>query len=318
MEFKDYYQTLGVARTATPEEIKKSYRKLARKYHPDVSKEKDAKHRMAEVNEANEVLSDAERRAAYDALLDRRARGGGREFEPPPDWDHDFQFTPGGGAGMGGDEYSDFFSQLFGRAAQASRARRGGAEARLRGEDRHARIEIDLRDAYDGATRAITLRGTRLDARGAVVADERTLEVQIPKGVKTGQQVRLAGQGGEGYGGAPAGDLYLEVHFAPDPRYHVHGRDVTETVPVAPWEAALGASIEVPTPSGRVQLTLPAGSKSGRKLRLKGRGIPGQPPGDLYVQIEIALPPADTAKARELYQTMAREMAFDPRRSMED
>jgi curved DNA-binding protein len=318
MEFKDYYQTLGVAKSATPEEIKKSYRKLARKYHPDVSKESDAKARMTELNEANEVLSDPERRAAYDALAARRASGRhtGREFEPPPDWDAGFDFAAADDTG----DHSDFFSQLFGRAAHASRARRahGGAEPRLRGEDRHAAIEIDLRDAYEGATRGITLRAARLDASGAVVADDKTLQVQIPKGVRAGQQIRLAGQGGEGFGGGPAGDLYLEINFAPNARYRVDGRDVTETVPVAPWEAALGGPIEVPTPSGRVQVNVPPDSKAGRRLRLKGRGIPGHPPGDLYVQLEIVLPPADTAKARELYDTMARELAFDPRQSMGD
>jgi curved DNA-binding protein len=316
MEFKDYYAVLGVAREATPEEIKKSYRKLARKYHPDVSKEPDAKHRMAEINEANEVLSDAERRAAYDQLVRRREAGGfgadGRGFEPPPDWDAGFDF---GGAEVG-EDYSDFFAQLFGRAARASRARGGGRGAQFRGQDQHAAIEIELRDAYEGTTRALQLRGARLDAEGKVVPEERTLQVRIPKGVKEGQQIRLAGQGGAGFGGGAAGDLYLEVRFAPDARYKIDGRDVTQTTPVAPWEAALGARIEVATPSGRVQLAVPANSRGGRKLRLKGRGIPGDPPGDLYVQLEIVLPSADSAKARELYETMARELAFDPRASM--
>ncbi|HSN32189.1 MAG TPA: DnaJ C-terminal domain-containing protein [Ideonella sp.] len=313
MEFKDYYAILGVPHTATSEEVKKSYRKLARKYHPDVSKEPDARHRMAEINEANEVISDPERRAAYDELVRRREAGHHAEFEPPPDWAqaHHFDFA-------GGDEdYSDFFSQLFGRAARASQARRTGAEPRMHGEDRHARVEIDLRDAYEGATRTLTLRGARLDERGRVVADERTLQVQIPRGVKAGQQIRLAGQGGAGYGGAPAGDLYLEVAFAPDQRYQVDGRDVTQTVPVAPWEAALGASIEVPTPSGRVHLTVPPNSRPGRRLRLKGRGIPGSPAGDLYVQLEIALPSAERPAARALYEQMARELAdFDARAAL--
>jgi curved DNA-binding protein len=314
MVFKHYYATLGVARDATQEEIKKSYRKLARKYHPDVSKESDAKARMAEINEANEVLSDAERRAAYDALARRREAGAGADFQPPPDWDAGFDF---GGAEVG-EDYSDFFASLFGRAARAARARAGGgAQPSFRGEDRHAAIEIDLRDAYEGATRAISLRAARLDANGAVVPEERTLQVRIPKGVREGQQIRLGGQGGAGFNGAAAGDLYLEVRFAPDARYSIDGRDVTQRVPVAPWEAALGARIEVPTPSGRVQLNVPANSRAGRKLRLKGRGIPGDSPGDLYVQLEIALPSADDAKARAIYETMARELAsFDPRASM--
>ncbi len=312
MEFRDYYQSLGVARGASADEIKKAYRKLARKYHPDVSKEADAEARMREVNEAYAVLSDPEKRAAYDELGNRY--GAGQEFQPPPDWGAGFEFSgDGGGAGVHDEAFSDFFSSLFGRAGRGRGA--GGAGAhRMRGDDHHARILIDLSDVYEGATRAITLRGARLDDAGRVVTDERVLNVRIPKGLAEGQQIRLAGQGAPGFGGGPAGDLYLEVQFRPDPRYRVQGRDVYETVPVAPWEAALGATIEVPTPSGRVQVTVPAGSQTGRKLRLKGRGIPGDPPGSLYLQLEVVLPPADSEKARKLYETMARELAFDPRR----
>ncbi|HMN66871.1 MAG TPA: DnaJ C-terminal domain-containing protein [Burkholderiaceae bacterium] len=316
MEFRDYYQSLGVARGASADEIKKAYRKLARKYHPDVSKEADAEARMREVNEAYAVLSDPEKRAAYDELGNRY--GAGQEFQPPPDWGAGFEFSGdgGGGAGMHDEAFSDFFSSLFGRAGRArGPGGAGGAGAhRMRGGDHHARILIDLSDVYEGATRAITLRGARLDDAGRVVTDERVLNVRIPKGLAEGQQIRLAGQGAPGFGGGPAGDLYLEVQFRPDPRYRVQGRDVYETVPVAPWEAALGATIEVPTPSGRVQVTVPAGSQTGRKLRLKGRGIPGDPPGSLYLQLEVVLPPADSEKARKLYETMARELAFDPRR----
>jgi curved DNA-binding protein len=316
MEFRDYYQSLGVARGASADEIKKAYRKLARKYHPDVSKEADAEARMREVNEAYAVLSDPEKRAAYDELGNRY--GAGQEFQPPPDWGAGFEFSGdgGGGAGMHDEAFSDFFSSLFGRAGRArGPGGAGGAGAhRMRGGDHHARILIDLSDVYEGATRAITLRGARLDDAGRVVTDERVLNVRIPKGLAEGQQIRLAGQGAPGSGGGPAGDLYLEVQFRPDPRYRVQGRDVHETVPVAPWEAALGATIEVPTPSGRVQVSVPAGSQTGRKLRLKGRGIPGDPPGSLYLQLEVVLPPADSEKARKLYETMASELAFDPRR----
>ena len=175
---------------------------------------------------------------------------------------------------------------------------------------------IELADAYHGAAQTITLRAARLDPAGHVVTEERTLKVQIPKGVKEGQHIRLAGQGSPGFGGGTAGDLYLEVHFKPDSRYRVEGRDVHESVPVTPWEAALGAAIEVPTPAGSVRVNVPAGSQSGRKLRLKERGIPGNPPGDLYLVLEIVLPPADTNKARQLYETMAREMDFNPRQGM--
>jgi curved DNA-binding protein len=310
MEFRDYYQTLGVARGAPVDEIKKAYRKLARKYHPDVSKEADAERRMREVNEAYAVLSDPEKRVAYDELGNRY--GAGQEFQPPPDWGAGFEFSGSGAPGdMHDESFSDFFSSLFGRAGRG----RGAAGAqRMRGGDHHARILIELADVYEGATRAITLRGARVDDSGRVVTDQRVLNVRIPKGLAEGQQIRLAGQGAPGLAGGPPGDLYLEVQFRPDPRYRVQGRDVHETVPVAPWEAALGATIEVPTPSGRVQVSVPAGSQTGRKLRLKGRGIPGDPPGSLYLQLEVVLPPADTDKARKLYETMARELAFDPRR----
>lgn len=308
MEFKDYYQTLGVAKTATADEIKKAYRKMARKYHPDVSKEPDAESRMKDVNEANAVLSDPEKRAAYDQLGSRYQ--GGQEFQPPPNWDAGFEFSGGDSTGAHMDGFSDFFANLFGQAGGSRKA--GGYQ--MRGEDHHAKILIDLADAYQGATRAISLHTSQLDAQGRVAMKEHTLNVQIPKGVKEGQHIRLAGQGSPGVGGGTAGDLYLEIHFNPDPRYRVEGRDVYETVPVAPWEAALGATIETPTPSGPVHVKVPAGSQGGRKMRLKGRGIPGAAPGDLYVVLEVVLPPADTDKARAVYESMARELAFDPRR----
>lgn len=310
MEFKDYYQILGVEKTAPADEIKKAYRKLARKYHPDVSKEPDAEKRMKEVNEAYAVLSDPEKRAVYDQLGGRWQTG--QDFQPPPGWDAGFEFSGDGAHGAQAADFSDFFASLFGRAGRDS----GTGDYQMRGGDHHAKILIDLPDAYHGATRTIALRAAKLDASGRVVTEERTLNVQIPTGVKEGQHIRLAGQGSPGMGGGPAGDLYLEVHFGPDPRYRVEGRDVYETVPVAPWEATLGASIEVPTPSGNVQVKVPAGSQAGRKLRLKGRGIPGNPPGDLYLVLEVALPPADTDKARQIYQTMARELAFNPRQKL--
>jgi curved DNA-binding protein len=307
MEFRDYYQSLGVARDASADEIKKAYRKLARKYHPDVSKEADAERRMRELNEAYAVLSDPGKRAAYDGLGSRY--GAGQEFQPPPDWGAGFEFSGPDDGAAPDDAFSDFFASLFGRAGGHGR---GGQ--RMRGNDQRARIVIDLSDTYQGATRTITLSGAHHDATGRVVTRQRTLDVRIPKGLAEGQQIRLAGQGNPGLGGGPPGDLYLEVQFRRDGRYRVEGRDVHATVPVAPWEAALGATIEVPTPSGTVQVTIPAGSQAGRKLRLKGRGIPGDPPGSLYFELEVVLPPADTDKARKLYETMARELAFDPRR----
>ncbi|MBB1521099.1 DnaJ C-terminal domain-containing protein [Aquipseudomonas guryensis] len=312
MEFKDYYQMLGVDKTADADAIKKAYRKLARKYHPDVSKEADAEVRMKEVNEAYAVLGDVEKRAAYDQLGGRYQDG--QEFQPPPGWDNGFEFSGGDFSAADLGEYSDFFANLFGQAGRG-RHRQGWAESR-RGEDHHAKIVIELRDAYAGATRTITLRGARPDAQGRMTMQEHSLNVQIPKGIREGQQIRLSGQGSPGFGGGPAGDLYLEVHFQADARYRVDGRDVYETLPVTPWEAALGASIEAPTPSGKVQVKIPAHSQTGRKLRLKGRGIPGEPAGDLYLLLEVVLPPADTDKARQLYEMMAQELPFNPRQSM--
>lgn len=307
MEFKDYYKTLGVERAATAEEIKKSYRKLARKYHPDVSKEPDAERRMQEVNEANDVLSDPEKRAAYDQLAGQYQAG--HDFQPPPDWDAGFEFSDGGFGATG--DYSDFFTSLFKRPG---RGRHTGS-FQMRGEDHHAKIMIDLIDTYSGATRPITLRSAQEDAQGRVVMKDRTLNVQIPKGIREGQHIRLAGQGNPGLGGGGAGDLYLEVVFKTDSRYRVEDRDVYQTLPVAPWEAALGASVDVSTLAGPVSIKVPAGSQNGRKLRLKGRGIPANPAGDLYLVLEVLLPPADSDKARQLYETMARELAFNPRQA---
>lgn len=309
MEFRDYYQVLGVERGASADEIRRAYRKLARKYHPDVSKATDAEQRMKEINEANAVLSDPERRAAYDQL--GRGFQAGQDFRPPPDWDAGFEFTRRGPGGDAGD-FSDFFSNLFGGMGHGQR----GAHFRARGEDHHAKIVIDLDDAFHGATREVTLRAPQLDPHGHVSMRERVLKVRIPKGVRDGQHIRLAGQGMAGSGGGAAGDLYLEVHFRPHPRYRVDGRDVHETVPVAPWEAALGASIDVPTPAGTVSVRVPPGSQTGRKLRLKGRGIPAADPGDLYLVLEVVLPPADSDAARQLYETMARELAFNPRQGL--
>ena len=308
MEFKDYYQILGVPRDAGADAIKKAFRKLARKYHPDVSKEQDAEARMKEVNEAYAVLSDPEKRAAYDQL--GRGYRPGEEFRPPPGWDSGFEFSGSGFATADAADFSDFFAELFGRMGGGGGRRGFGA----RGEDHHAKILLDLEAAYGGGTRTITLRSPRQDRSGRVVLTEHSLEVRIPKGVREGQVIRLAGQGAPGVGGAPPGDLYLEVHFEPHPRYRVEGRDVYATLPVTPWEAALGATVKTRVPDGSVEVRIPPGSSSGRKLRLRGRGLPGKPPGDLYLVLEIQLPPADTPRARELYETMARELAFDPRK----
>lgn len=308
MEYKDYYQTLGVEKNASADDIKKAYRKLVRKFHPDLSKASDAEKRTKEINEAYDVLGDAEKRTAYDEL--GRGQRSGQPFQPPPDWGSSYDF------GAGGASADDFFSDLFAHAGRRAGARGSGAHFKMRGDDIHAAITVPLHDAYHGANRTITLRAPERDASGRVVTRERSLSVDVPKGVVPGQQLRLAGQGHPGVNGGAAGDLFLEIQLQPDARYRVDGRDVYENVPVAPWEAALGAHIDVPTPSGTVQVSVPAGSQSGRKLRLRARGIPGHPPGDLYLILDLVLPPATDERARELYQKMAREMAFNPRAGM--
>ena len=316
MEFKDYYETLGVGREATADEIKKAFRKLARKYHPDVSKEADAEARMKEVNEAYAVLSDPEKRAAYDQL--GRGWQPGQDFHPPPDWDAGFEFSGRGFSPNEAADFSDFFAELFGRAGggHAGFHRRGEAFS-MRGEDHHAKVLLDLEDAFHGATRQISLRVPELDVEGHLQVKTRTLQVKIPKGVHAGQIIRLAGQGAPGAGGAPAGDLLLEVHFRPHPSLQPDGRDLHMRLPVAPWEAALGGIVEVKLPDGSVKVRIPQGAQSGRHLRVRGKGIPGSPPGDLLLNLQVVLPPVDTPRAREIYETMARELAFDPRRPVE-
>lgn len=312
MEFKDYYKTLDVSRDATAEEIKKSFRRLARKFHPDVSKETDAESKMKEVNEAYAVLSDPEKRAAYDQL----GQGGfqpGSDFQPPPGWDSGFEFSGRGFDGAQAADFSDFFAQLFGGKMGAG-ARHN--HHRMRGEDHHAKIMLELEDSYHGATRSLTLRMPKLDNQGRTVLAEHTLNVRIPKGVHAGQVIRLAGQGGPGHAGAASGDLFLEVHFNPHNRYRIENKDVYATLPIAPREAALGAMVKIPVPDGVVEVRVPENSQSGRKLRLKGRGIPAATPGDLYLVLEVVLPPAATEKAREFYQTMAQELEFNPRQNL--
>jgi curved DNA-binding protein len=314
MEFKDYYKVLGVERTASEDEVKKAFRKLARKHHPDVNKAPGAAARMQELNEAYDVLRDAQKRAAYDQI--GQGVQGGQDFQPPPGWDAGFEFSGGPPGGADFADHSDFFEALFGGARRGGR-QRGGPAARARGQDHHAKIAIPLSDAFHGATRTLTLQSPELDPTGHVVLRERQLSVNIPKGIRAGQQIRLAGQGTPGLGGEAAGDLYLEVQFEPHSRYRVDGRDLYLTLPVAPWEAALGAAVPVPTPDGQLEMNVPAGSQTGRKLRLKGRGIPGGTPGDLYVVLEVVLPPADSDQAKALYRQMAADLTFDPRRDLE-
>lgn len=302
MEFQDYYQILGVKQGASDDEIKAAYRKLARKYHPDKNKEAGAEDKFKAISEAYEVLHDKQKRAAYDNL---RAGGyrGGDQFRPPPGWQQQapggFEFRDFGGGDAGG--FSDFFESLFGGRAAGARAQRGP----MRGNDVRAAVEIDLRTAYAGGKQRLGLR----DASG-----ERTLEVNIPAGILPGKVIRLAGQGEPGFNGGPAGDLLLEVQVRSDPQFALHGRDVEVEVPVSPWEAALGAKVPVPTLGGDVELRIPPGSRSGRKLRLKGRGMPGHTPGDQIVTLSIQIPAANDGKAKAAYQAFEKAFpGFDPR-----
>lgn len=296
MQFKDYYQTLGVEPGAGEAEIKTAYRRLARKYHPDVSKEAGAEDKFKAVSEAYEVLRDTAKRAQYDQL---RAGGfrSGEEFRPPPGFG-----GPPGGQGYGfefeqGDDgggFSDFFESLFGRR-RPGQPGPGGPRQAPPGDTR-ARLSVPLELAYTGGKQRIGVDG-------------RTLEVGIPAGVKPGQVIRLAGQGGGGR------HLLLEVDYRPHPDFEVDGRNVLHVLPVAPWEAALGANVEVPTLGGPVTVRVPAGSDSGRKLRLRGRGLPGQPAGDQIVELEVRTPKADTEDREAFYRQMAETFDFDARRA---
>ncbi len=313
MDYKDYYKILGVARDASQEEIKRVYRRLARKFHPDVSKEANAEERFKEVQEAYEVLKDPEKRAAYDQLGSNWRSG--QEFRPPPDWGRGFEFTS-----FGADEdsgFSDFFASLFGsRSPFGQRSARPGGNFARSGQDHVAKIQIDLEDAFRGGTQTIELKSPQVSDDGRVLVKPRTLRVSIPAGVVEGQRIRLAGQGSAGTNGGPAGDLYLEVSFRPHRLFQVEGRDVTLTLPVAPWEAALGATVQTPTLAGPVELRIPPGAKSDQKLRLKGRGLPGSTPGDQYVVLKIVLPPATTPEARALFEKMKETLPFNPREGM--
>jgi curved DNA-binding protein len=302
VNYKDYYKIMAVDKTATQDEIKTSYRKLARKFHPDVSKEKDAETRFKDINEAYEVLRDKEKRAAYDQL-GSNWKAGQSGFTPPPSWQDQYQ-QGGGNFNAGGQgDFSDFFESLFGGGfggpQQATRGRRS-----MQGQDSNAKILIDLQDAYSGATRNFTLQDQVIDQQGRTQTKDRTLKVSIPKGIKPGQKIRLKKQGQAGVGGAPNGDLYLEVGFNPDPLYVIDGADITTELSISPWQAALGEKVKVPTPTGHIDLSLPKLISSGSKMRLKGRGLPCKVAGDFFVKLKIVFPKSLSAEEEALYQSM--------------
>jgi len=318
VKFKDYYETLGVTRSATADEIRKTYRRLARKYHPDVNKSPDAENKFKEIAEAYEVLGDPQKRKKYDDFgSDYRE---GDEFRPPPGWENvSYQFygSPHGAHGgpsaagfspedLGG--FSDFFETLFGGAGDM-----GGAFHRARGEDHEAGMTVSLDEAFHGAKKTISLQTARVDENGRVQRQSRTYNVRIPPGTVDGMRIRLAGQGGAAFGQGAAGDLYLRVSIAQHPVFKCSGRDLEVKVPVAPWEAALGARVNVPTMEGRAALTIAPGAQGGQRFRLKGKGFPGRPPGDLFATVEIVVPKSLSTEERRLFEELAKVSSFRPR-----
>lgn len=316
MDFKDYYKVMGLPVKATAAEIKQAYRKLAKKFHPDVSKEQDAGARFQEIGEAYEVLSNTEKRVEYDQLKTLHTAGGGRRSASP-------------GAHMSDDEarsqFNDIFESAFGtdsnsrRGYQSTRDNNRDPFFSYKGKDLHHRLVVLLEEAAKGGQRTLKLEVPTADARGDIYSKSKTLNVKIPAGVLPLQLIRLAGQGGTGFGGETNGDLFLEIEFAPHPLFAVAGRDILLDLPVAPWEAALGTKVEVPTLTGTINLTIPEGSVSGKKLRLKGRGIGLSPTGDQIITLQVTLPAKHSTKAKELYQQLAEvETSFKPRSAMQN
>lgn len=311
MEYRDYYQILGVSKDATPDEIKKQYRRMARKYHPDVSKEKDAEEKFKAMKEAYEVLKDPEKRKAYDQMGSQF--NGGDSFTPPPEWSYQHADNKGGDHFSEAD-FSDFFESLFGQQRHSTRQRQSFKRP---GQDQHTKITITLDEAFKGSTKQLSLTQPTLDeATGAVVRKTKQLKVKIPAGVTQGQQIRLADQGGAGVNGGKNGDLYLEVTIAAHPFFKLDKKDIYLNLPVTPWEAALGEKVQVPTLGGLISFSLPENAQSGQKIRLKGRGLPGSNVGDQYIILSVQIPPAKTQAQKSVYLQMQKEMPFNPREGL--
>lgn len=327
VKFKDYYEILGVPRNASDEDIKKAYRKLARKYHPDVNKSPGAEARFKEVGEANEVLSDPQKRARYDQLGANWQAG--QDFRPPPGYGnmhYEFRGAPGGARGfnpqdMGG--FSDFFEAIFGQQFTGGRPGQrsamwepGEEESFPGGGDQEVSITISLEEAYHGATKSIRLQSNEPDARGRMQTQTKTYQVKIPAGISEGSRIRLAGQGARGPGNGPAGDLYMKVQIAPHPTFKVNGHDLELELPITPWEAALGAKVNIPTMEGSASVAIAAGTESGQRLRLRGKGLrqgKGLEPGDLLVSLKIVVPKRMSSRERELFEELAKVSSFNPR-----
>ncbi|HTO45172.1 MAG TPA: DnaJ C-terminal domain-containing protein [Burkholderiales bacterium] len=309
MKYKDYYRILGVERSANEEVIKKAYRKLARKYHPDVSKEKDAEEKFKEVSEAYEVLKDADKRKAYDTMGFYQP---GQEFRPPPDWEQ--QFRGGGAQDM---EDLDLFELLSGLGIGRGgfRARGGGAGLRMPGQDYEVTAHLNVEDVARGTELEVPMTVSEVSGDGQLHRTTRTVKVRIPKGATQGQRLRVPGKGGAGHGGGPDGDLYVNIELKPHDLFRVTGHDLYLEVPVAPWEAALGAEVQIPTLDGRVSVKVPAASRAGQKLRVRGKGLPrpGGGEGDLYAVLQIVTPSVLSEREKELYRELQQASSFNPR-----
>lgn len=306
MKYKDYYAILGVARDASPDEIKKAYRKLAHKYHPDVSKDAKGEEKFKEVAEAYENLKNPEKRAAYDHLGSHRA---GQDFQPPPGWGDGFA---GGQASFDDIDFADLFAGLSGRRQRAGRP---GPDISMPGQDYEVNAHISLEDAYRGVLIDLDLTVPEYDAQGRLRRVQKTIKVRIPKGATDGQRLRLAHKGGKGFNGGRDGDLYLNIQLHPHPMFRVSGHDLYVDLPLAPWEAALGASVKVPTLAGSVMLNVPPGTHAGQKLRLARRGLPRprEGEGDLFAIVQIAVPSILTDREKDLFKQLADGSTFNPR-----
>ena len=305
MERKDYYKTLGIKSNADADEIKRAFRKAARKYHPDINKDKDAEARFKDVNEAYEVLGNSKKRSAYDQVEKGPPPGKGG-YQSSQNWDGGFSFS------NNNSNEQEAFSNYFETLLRQNR----GPDAHMhngRGSDSHARVQVNIEDSYKGSKHTLSLRMPVVGKDGAVNVQERQISVSIPKGITQGQHIQVAGQGNPSIGGGTAGDLFLEVTFAPHPIYRLDGKDLHIDLPIAPWEAALGGRVVMPTPDGKVDLRIPQNARSGQKLRLKGKGLPGTPAGDIFATLKIVNPKVTTNEARALFEKMAKDMPFDPR-----
>ncbi|MGE5415812.1 MAG: DnaJ C-terminal domain-containing protein [Acidobacteriota bacterium] len=323
MKYQDYYETLGVAKTATQKEIQSAYRKLARKFHPDVNKEPNAEEKFKTINESYEVLKDPDKRKKYDALGANWQAG--EHYSPPPGWEN-ANFDFGGRSGsyeyVNGDlgDFSDFFQSLFGGAGRGGRSRssRMARDLSSRGQDQEVEIGLTLEEAYQGGKKSIRLQRSDLDAAGNPGSSVKEYNVSIPPGIAEGNRIRLAGQGSAGYGGGQAGDLYLIVKYLPHAHFTTEGHDLLMELPVSPWEAALGAKTDVETMTGTVSLTIPPGIQTGQKLRLKGKGMPAKPGGfgDMFVVIKIMVPKKLSHQETELFEELKKISNFNPRKEV--